>query len=83
MTDLLARLDELLLSEATDRLSDAEHVELQALLAEHQDVDRYTYERAASTFFLAVCAAPAERMPESLSTRLSSDAVRRLARDDD
>ena len=74
MTDSLDRIDELLLSEATCGLSDAEQAELQALLDRHEDVDRYVFVRAASTFFLAVCADPSERMPATLSARLRRDA---------
>jgi hypothetical protein len=82
MTESLDRIDELLLSEATDSLSEAEQTELHTLLAAHESIDRYAYIRAASTFFLAVGADPSERMPQALSTRLRLDAADFSAQED-
>lgn len=76
MTTSIERLDELLLSEAIGHLSDEEMTELESLLAEHEGIDRYAYERAASVFFLAVCAEAGERMPEELSSKLEHEAAR-------
>ena len=78
MTDSLERLDELLFGEATNRLNEAEQAELQALLREQPEMDRYAYERAASTFFIAVCADSNTQMPETLSTKLRLDATQIL-----
>jgi DNA-binding FadR family transcriptional regulator len=76
MTTSIERLDELLLSEATDHLSDEEVTELESLLTEQKGIDRYAYDRAASAFFLAVCARPGEQMPKELSSKLESEAAR-------
>lgn len=80
MTDSLQRIDELLFSEATNRLNEAEQAELQALLRVHPEIDRYAYEQAASTFFLAVCADLNTQMPETLSTKLRLDAAQILGK---
>lgn len=78
MTASHNRLDELLLVEATGRLTGDERAELEALLAGQEGVDRYAYERAASEFFLAVCAEPGATMPESVSKKLRLDAAQLL-----
>lgn len=75
MSGALSRLDDLLLSDATDRLSAAERAELDALLAEHQSVDRHAYERAAAVFFLAVCAEPMQQIPDTVRTMLKRKAA--------
>lgn len=72
------RIDELLLARATEGLSVRERAELDALLAEHPDVDASAYERAAA----AVCLAALGRgggLPETLRRRLESSAAQ-LAR---
>jgi len=79
MTTPRERLEALLADEATDRLSAPARAELRALLAEHTDVDRYAFERAAAAVFLAVGAARAENMPANLGSKLALDAERWLA----
>ena len=81
MTRSRKSLDELLVAEATDRLSDAERAELEALLAEHPDVDRHAFERAAAAVFLAVGAAQSEPLPASLGAKLARAAGQLLGRD--
>lgn len=76
MTSPLERLHELLLSEAIGPLSAEEATEMESLLAEQRGIDRYAWERAASAFFLAVCAEPRERIPEALSSKIMDDAAR-------
>ena len=71
MTDRSERIELLLIDEATDKLSDADKAELEALLTEHPEVDRHAYERVAAAVFLSVGAAGNERMPDSLKSRLS------------
>lgn len=64
------RIDALLVEEATGNLDDTGRAELEALLAEHQDVDRYAFESAAAAVFLAAGAALDEQMPATLIPKL-------------
>jgi hypothetical protein len=82
MSEALQRLDELLLNEAMGPLGASEQAELELLLNEHRSVDRYAYERAASTFFLAVCAESIEPMPETLGSKLRLAAAQALEASD-
>ena len=68
------RIEELLVEEATDALTAAGAAELEALLAEHPDYDRYGFERAAASVFLAVGASGGEQMPAELRAKLTKDA---------
>ncbi len=81
MTTPRERIDALLVDEATDGLDAAARAELDALLTEHPDVDRYAFERAAAAVFLAAGAGLEEPMPTELSSKLTVDAERVLARD--
>jgi hypothetical protein len=70
MTSARDRIDELLLGEAVGSLSKAEQAELETLLAQHEGIDRYAYERAATAFFVGALARPEEAMPSALRERL-------------
>jgi len=80
MTTAHERIDALLVDEATGNLDDAGKAELEALLAEHRDIDRFAFERAAAAVFLAVGAAFDEQMPATLISKLAVDAEQELAR---
>lgn len=81
MTARRDRLDALLVDEATGSLSESERIELDQLLAEHSDVDRYAFERAAAAVFLAAAAPQDEPMPARLSAKLAAAARMRGAPD--
>jgi anti-sigma factor RsiW len=72
------RIEELLVDEATDALTAAGQAELEALLAEHPECDRYGFERAAASVFLAVGAGGGKQMPAELRARLSKTAKNAL-----
>jgi len=72
----LKKLEELLVDEATEGLDRVASEELEGLLSEHPDVDRYAYERTAAAVFLSVGVQEDEELPASLRTRLSADADR-------
>jgi len=79
MTDRRERLESLLIDEATENLADASKAELEALLTEHPEVDRYAFERVAAVVFLSIGAAGQnEQMPASLKSTLSLDAKQLL-----
>ena len=73
MTAPREKIDALLVDEATVGLDDAARAELEALLTEHSDVDRYAFERAAAIVFL-VGAARIEQMPATLRSKLAAEA---------
>ena len=79
MTTPRDRIDALLVDEATGNLEDAGRTELDALLGEHPSVDRYAFERAAATVFLAIGGVGGGRMPAALRSKLADDAERLLS----
>jgi anti-sigma factor RsiW len=80
MTTPRERIDALLVDEVTDGLDATARAELEALLAEHPDVDRYGFERVAAAVFLTAGATLHERMPATLRSKLTVAAERALAR---
>jgi len=70
MTGWRARVEDLLVAEATDALSSAEALELEALLREHPEMDRHSFELAAGFVFLAAAEYRSEGIPGDLYTRL-------------
>jgi hypothetical protein len=80
MTTQRERIDALLVDEATEGLDTAARLELEQLLAEHPEVDRRGFERAAATVFLAACGTRTEEMPASLRSKLASTAEQLVAR---
>jgi hypothetical protein len=62
------RLDELLLTRATEGLDAAESAELERLLAAHPHTDEFAYDRAAAAVCLAVFGGA--EMPRGLKARL-------------
>jgi anti-sigma factor RsiW len=75
MRSAQARIETLLVAEATGTLSKAESAELEALLASHPDVDRYAFQRTAAAVFL-VAADPSAAMPGHLRARIVADVER-------
>lgn len=65
-----ARLDELLLTRATEGLEAADETELAALLATHPEADEDRYERAAAAVLLASLT-EIEPMPASVKRKLA------------
>ena len=70
MTAWRARVEDLLVAEATDSLSQAEALELETLLREHPETDRHSFELAAGSVFLAAAEYRSEAIPSDLYTRL-------------
>ena len=70
----LKRWEELLSDRTGGCLPHAERRELEALLAEHPDVDPYEYEEAAGVLLLSMTRPAAEPMPASLRMRLQASA---------
>lgn len=68
------RLEDLLADRALFGLSDAEQIELDALLAE-SDISADEYEQTAAEVFLAEKPIPAEPMPEALRDRIMKASV--------
>lgn len=60
------KVETLLVAEATEGLAPGEAGELEALLAEHPDIDRYGFERAAAAVFLAAAVPSVAAMPGDL-----------------
>jgi hypothetical protein len=79
MTTQRERIDALLIDEATEGLDAAARRELESLLATHPDVDRYGFQRAAATVFLAACGSPTEKMPASLKLKVANTAEQFVA----
>ena len=74
MTPTRARLEELLGTEATQKLTAAEEAELDALLVAFPDQDPDAFELAAAAVHLALLD-PTEEMPTSLAEKLHLTAV--------
>ena len=74
MTTQRDRIEALLIDEATEGLDAAASSELESLLANHPDIDRYGFQRAVAAVFLAACGSPAEEMPASLKLKLENNA---------
>lgn len=70
------QLELLLLQEATGRLSAAEQAELNELLRQHPDIDRYAYARTAAKVFLAAAATSTRAMPGDLYAKIVADGER-------
>ena len=74
MRDSRLKLDELLLTRATRRLTDAEAAELERLCAAHPDFDSGVYERAAAVVCLAALDTR-QALPEALRSKLERQAA--------
>jgi len=78
MTATSERIELLLVEEATERLSPEKVAELEMLLIENKSVDRYAFERVATTVFLAATMVSPSVMPSELYARLIDDGERSL-----
>lgn len=67
-------IEALLVDQLIDGLDERESGELESLLAENREVDRYAFERTAAALFLVANAGPRESMPEELGRKLEADA---------
>ena len=66
-------IESLLVDEATEGLDSNRRDLLESLLEENPATDRYAFERAAATVFMAACGA-AEQMPDTLGGKLVREA---------
>jgi anti-sigma factor RsiW len=73
------RIEALLVDEAIGDISAEERLELDRLLREHEDVDRYAFERAAAAVFLAGAGSPSQSMPVDLTAKLVAAGERLVA----
>jgi hypothetical protein len=74
-SEALHRLDDLLLSRATEGLGVEEEAALRELLAAHPDVDEHAYDRAAAAVWLAALT-HIDPMPESVKRAVAARAKR-------
>lgn len=75
------RLDELLVKRAVESLDAGEALELEALLAEADDVDPWVYERAAAAFSIAAVDS-GEPMPADVARRVQDQLSRWAAEEE-
>ena len=76
------RMETLLVDEATGNLSVDETRELDALLSEDPEIDRYAFERVASAVFLAGSAQLDAAMPDELIRKLIAAGEKLVAEAD-
>ena len=70
------RLELLLVEEATGSLTKRDRAELDALLVEYPDVDRYAFERAAASVFLAAARPTNVPLPKALYRQIQATSER-------
>lgn len=76
------RIDELLMTEATERLSDDEQSELEDLLREHPGTDRYAFQEAVGAAFLSVANSATKGVPADLYSKLLATGEELIDRSD-
>ena len=76
MSASFERLETLLVEEALGRLADTDRAELDVLLAENPEIDRYAFERTAAAVFLAVVPVADTKLPSALYSQLQASGER-------